>query len=386
MISRTAPRWMATTADRLFPEFPWNRLAPLWAIARGHPGGTIDLSVGAPVDATPHTVRDALCGAVDAPGYPSTDGPLALRSAVVDYLARRGDVHCLTADMVLPTIGSKEAISQLPAFLGLDEDDVVAIPDLGYPTYEIGALAAHAQVRRYLDPLDVDTAGVAVLWVNSPSNPEGRMLGRGGLRTLVSNARDTGTLVVSDECYLDFGWTQPAVSIMHPDVCDDDPSGLLVSSSLSKRSNLAGYRAGYLAGDPALVSRLLEYRKHMGQMVPLPVQAAMTAALNDDDHVTVQRERYLRRRAALCPALESAGFTVDHSDGGLYFWVRRDGEDCWQLSEWFARRGIVGVPGEIYGTSGSHHVRLSITVEDPYVVEAAGRLGDAPVETGGERA
>ena len=374
MISRAAPRWSATTTDRLFPEFPWNRLAPLWEIARKHPGRTIDLSVGAPVDPTPRVVHDALLGAVDAPGYPPTEGPVALRSAVVDYLARRGGVRCLTTDMVLPTIGSKEAISQLPAFLGLGEDDVIAIPDLGYPTYEIGALAAGVEIRRYLDPLDVDTTGVAVLWVNSPSNPEGRMLDHADLRTLVSRARDTGTLVVSDECYLEFGWSQPAVSIMHSDVCDDDPSGLLICSSLSKRSNLAGYRAGFLAGDPAFVSRLLEYRKHMGQMVPTPVQAAMIAALEDDDHVTEQRERYLSRRLAMRPALEAAGFTVDHSDGGLYFWVRRDGEDCWQIAEWFARHGVIGVPGEIYGASGREHVRLTITVDDQAVSEAVRRL------------
>ena len=374
MKSQVAPRWTATTADRLFPEFPWNRLAPLWEVARKHPEGTIDLSVGAPVDHTPVVVRDALLGAVDAPGYPSTEGPVALRSAVIDYLTRRGGVRCLTTEMVLPTIGSKEAISQLPAFLGLGEDDVIAIPDLGYPTYEIGALAAGAKIRRYLDPLDVDTTGVAVLWVNSPSNPEGRMLDHADLRALVSRARGTGTLVVSDECYLEFGWSQPAVSIMHPDVCDDDPSGLLICSSLSKRSNLAGYRAGFLAGDPALVSRLLEYRKHMGQMVPTPIHAAMTAALADDDHVAVQRERYLRRRQALRPALEAAGFTIDHSDGGLYFWVRRDGENCWQMAEWFARQGIIGVPGEIYGASGLDHVRLTITVEDQDVSEAVKRL------------
>jgi succinyldiaminopimelate transaminase len=365
---------MATTADGLFPEFPWNRLTPLWSIARTYPCHPIDLSIGAPVDPTPHVVRDALMGAVDAPGYPSTEGPAALRSAIVGYLARRGSVSCLTADMVLPTIGSKEAISQLPAFLGLGESDIVAIPELGYPTYEIGALAARAQIRRYLDPLDVDTDGVAVLWVNSPSNPEGRMLDRGDLRTLVSRARATGTLVISDECYLEFGWVRPAVSIMHPDVCDDDPSGLLITSSLSKRSNLAGYRAGLLAGDPTLMPRLLEYRKHMGQMVPLPVQAAMIAALEDDDHVTTQRGRYLRRRLALCQALDTAGFTVDHSEGGLYLWLRRTGEDCWRLAEWFARHGIIAVPGEVYGAPGRKHVRLSLTAEDQDVAEAARRL------------
>ena len=374
MTPHPTPRWAATTADRLFPEFPWNQLAPLWASAREHADGPIDLSVGAPVDPIPRAVRDALIRAGDAPGYPTTEGLPGLREAVLGYLARRGGVRCLDADMVLPTIGSKEAIAQLPAFLGLDSNDTIAIPDLGYPTYEIGALSVGAKPQRYLDPMQVDTEGVALLWVNSPSNPEGRVLGAEDLQELVSRARDTGTLLVSDECYLDLGWDRPAVSVLHPDVCGDDPTGLLITNSLSKRSNLAGYRAGFLAGDPALVSRLLEYRKHMGQMVPLPVQVAMTAALNDDDHVVAQRERYLRRRQVLRSAAECAGFTVDHSQGGLYLWVRRDGEECWDMAAWLARRGIICVPGQIYGVSGREHVRLTITTTDQNVSAAAQRL------------
>jgi succinyldiaminopimelate transaminase len=276
--------------------------------------------------------------------------------------------------MVLPTIGSKEAISQLPAFLGLGTEDFIAIPDLGYPTYEIGALSVRSQVIRYLDPRNVDTTGVKLLWVNSPSNPEGRTLSRVELRNLLSRARSTGTLVVSDECYLEFGWAKEPVSILHPDVCDDDTGGVLVCSSLSKRSNLAGYRVGYLAGDQALIAGLLEYRKHMGQMVPSPIQAAMIAALDDDEHVEVQRERYLRRRLVLQPALEAAGFIVDHSEGGLYFWIRRDGEDCWQIAKWFAHRGVIAVPGEIYGNSGREHVRLTITATDNDIEETVARL------------
>ncbi len=374
MTLRTTPRWAATMGDQLFPEFPWNRLAPLWATAREHTDGPIDLSVGAPVDPTPLPVREALIRAVDAPGYPSTEGPLVLRNAVVNYLARRAGVRCLDADMVLPTIGSKEAIGQLPAFLGLGSGDVIAIPDLGYPTYEIGALSVGVKPVRYLDPLQVDTEGVAVLWVNSPSNPEGRVLDAADLQMIVARARASGTLLISDECYLDYGWERPAVSLLHPDVCGDNPTGLLITNSLSKRSNLAGYRAAFLAGDPVLVTRLLEYRKHMGQMVPAPIQAAMTAALNDDEHVRVQREHYLRRRQLLRSAVEAAGFTVDHSHGGLYLWVRRGTEDCWAMASWLAHHGIICVPGEIYGASGRCHVRITITTTDENVSAAAERL------------
>ena len=232
--------------------------------------------------------------------------------------------------------------------------------------------------------MDVDTDGVAVLWINSPSNPEGRILDPVQLRALVSRTRASGTLLVSDECYLDFGWDRHVTSVLHPDVCDDDPSGLLITNSLSKRSNLAGYRAGFLAGDPALISALLEYRKHMGDMMPLPVQAAMTAALLDDDHVVQQRERYIRRRGMLAPALHTAGFNVDHSEGGLYFWVRRQGEDCWDLAYWFARLGVICVPGDVYGASGCDHVRLSITATDEDIADVARRLS-VPAQISRER-
>ncbi len=369
-----APRWLNSTVDQRFPEFPWNQLTPLWERAARHPSGTIDLSVGAPVDATPAVVREALVSAANAPGYPMTEGPTRLRQAVVDYLRRQGSVLCVDEHMVLPTIGSKEAIAALPSFLGLGPTDIVALPDLGYPTYEIGALAVGSDVRRYVDPHAVDTAGVALMWVNSPSNPEGRILDPSELRALVRRCRASGTLLVSDECYLDFGWTRPVVSVLHPGICEGSPDGLLMISSLSKRSNLAGFRAGFLAGDPVLIDRLREYRKHMGQMVPTPVQAAMVAALEDDEHVVVQRARYLRRRAVLSSALVTAGFVVDHSEGGLYFWIRRSGENCWQIADWFADLGIICVPGEIYGVSGRDHVRLTITASGEHITQASERV------------
>lgn len=368
------PRWARSLADQRFPEFTWDRLGSLWELAKTYRGDTVDLSIGAPADATPAIIRKALTGAANAPAYPLTEGPSRLRHAVIDYLARRHEVRCLDEQMVLPTIGSKELIGALPAFLGLGPDDAVALPDLGYPTYEIGALAVGATMKRYVDPLEVDTAGVALMWVNSPGNPTGRVLRLDELRGVVARCRASGTLLVSDECYLDFAWTQPAVSALHPKVCGNDASGVLVVSSLSKRSNLAGFRAGFLVGDRALVTPLLEYRKHMGQMVPTPIQAAMITALEDDEHVEAQRTRYSSRRSVLQAALEQAGFAIDHSDGGLYFWVRRNGESCWQIAEWFARLGVICVPGEIYGDSGRQHVRLTITVSDRSVGEVGRRM------------
>ena len=149
--------------------------------------------------------------------------------------------------------------------------------------------------------------------------------------------------------------------------------GLIAVHSLSKRSNLAGYRAGFLTGDAALVRELLEVRKHAGMMVPAPVQAAMVAALDDDAHVDVQRARYLSRRAQLRAALESAGFRIEHSEGGLYLWATR-GDDCWDTVNWLAERGILVAPGSFYGSAGRRHVRVALTATDERVATAARRL------------
>jgi succinyldiaminopimelate transaminase len=216
-------------------------------------------------------------------------------------------------------------------------------------------------------------ARVGLLWLNSPANPTGKVLPVDHLRKVVAWARERGTVVASDECYCAFGWEAEPVSVLDPRVSDGDHTGLLAVHSLSKRSNLAGYRAGFVTGDPTLVARLLEVRKHAGMIVPAPVQAAMVAALDDDAHVEVQRARYAARRARLRPALEAAGFRVEHSEAGLYLWATRD-EDCWDSVTWLAERGILVAPGEFYGAAGRRHVRVALTATDERVAAAAGRL------------
>ncbi|HEX3649132.1 MAG TPA: aminotransferase class I/II-fold pyridoxal phosphate-dependent enzyme, partial [Pseudonocardiaceae bacterium] len=185
---------------------------------------------------------------------------------------------------------------------------------------------------------------------------------------------ERGALVASDECYLSLAWDAEPVSVLHADVSGGRTDGLLAVHSLSKSSNLAGYRAGFVAGDPAVVARLLAIRRHAGLIVPRPVQAAMTAALGDDGHVAEQRERYRRRRAALLPAVRAAGFTVDHSEAGLYLWTRRNGQLAAQLVDWFAGLGILVAPGTFYGPTGAGHVRLALTATDERIAEAVRRL------------
>ena len=355
------------------PEFPWDTLADVTALARSHADGIVDLSVGTPVDPVAPLIRDALAAASSAPGYPTTAGTPALRASALAALARRYGVTGLDEDAVLPVIGTKDLIAWLPTLLGLGRDDLVVVPELAYPTYEVGAQLAGAQVVRADSLTQLGPQSPELVYLNSPSNPTGKVLGVDHLRKVVGWARDRGALVASDECYLGLGWDAEPVSVLHPSVCDGDHTGLLAIHSLSKTSSLAGYRAGFVAGDPAVVAELLAVRKHAGMMVPTPVQAAMVAALDDDPHEHEQRERYERRRAALLPALQSAGLTVDDSEAGLYIWATR-GEPCRDTLAWLSQYGILVAPGEFYGPRGSRHVRVALTATDERIDAAVQRL------------
>lgn len=359
--------------SRALPDFPWDSLAGHAARARAHPDGVVDLSVGTPVDPVPDHIRAALASVSEMPGYPATHGTPALREAASAALARRFGIDGVAPDSVLPTIGSKELVAWLPTLLGAGPGDIVVIPELGYPTYEVGALLAGAEPVRADDLTALGSRGPKLVWLNSPANPTGRVLPVEDLREVVEWARERGAVVASDECYLSLGWDTEPVSVLHPSVSGSSHEGVLAVHSLSKSSSLAGYRAGFVTGDPALVRSLLEVRKHAGMIVPFPVQAAMTAALSDDDHVKVQRERYAVRRAVLRAALLGAGFTIDHSEAGLYLWASR-GEDAWETVSWLADRGILVAPGTFYGPLGAGHVRIALTATDERVRAAADRL------------
>ncbi|MFC3997166.1 succinyldiaminopimelate transaminase [Nocardiopsis sediminis] len=360
--------------DRL-PDFPWDRLAPHKQAAATHPDGIADLSVGTPVDPVPAQLRTALAEAADSPGYPTTHGTPALRDAAAAWLARRHGVTVESA-AVLPTIGSKELVAWLPTLLGLGPGDTVVHPELAYPTYDIGARLAGATPIATDGLTALGPERAPLVWVNSPANPTGRVLGADHLRKVVAWARERGAIVASDECYIDLGWDGAApVSVLHPDVCGGSHEGLLALHSLSKRSNLAGYRAAFVTGDPALVGELLAVRKHAGMMVPAPVQAAMRAALDDDGHAREQKERYGRRRARLRAALEGAGWEISHSEAGLYLWASHPAHaDSWSAVAALASIGILVAPGDFYGPAGAGHVRVAFTATDERVEAAAERL------------
>jgi succinyldiaminopimelate transaminase len=329
--------------------------------------------VGTPVDPVPAVVRRALADAADSPGYPATAGTPALREAAAGWLARQ---HGVTVDpaSVLPVIGTKELVAGLPALLGCGPGDRVMHPALAYPTYAMGALLAGAEAVAADSTVALGPGPLRLAWVNSPSNPTGQVLPAGHLAKMVTWAREHGAVLASDECYLSLGWDAQPVSVLAPEVSGGSQDGLLAVHSLSKRSNLAGYRAGFVTGDPALVAELLEIRKHAGMMVAAPVQAAMTAALLDDGHAEEQRERYAARRDRLRPALEAAGWTVTHSEAGLYLWATHPAHDCWGSVDVLAGAGILVAPGDFYGPAGGQHVRVALTATDERIDAAVSRL------------
>ncbi|WP_438352572.1 succinyldiaminopimelate transaminase [Microbacterium sp. CJ88] len=358
-------------------DYPWDAVAPYAQRARAHPDGIVDLSIGSPVDPTPSVVAEALTRATDAHAYPQTVGSPALREAIVDWYARRRNTPGLTPADVLPTIGSKELVALLPLLLGLGAGDAVVHPRAAYPTYEVGARLVGAEPVASDDPAEWP-AHTRLVWLNTPGNPDGRVLDAVQLRAAIDRARALGAVLVSDECYAELGWdglwsTRPIPGILDADVARGDRRGILSVYSLSKQSNLAGYRAAFVAGDPELVARLLTARKHLGLMAPGPVQEAMVAALGDDAHVAAQKELYRRRRDVLKPAVESAGFRIDRSEAGLYLWAT-EGRDAWESLDRLAGLGILAGPGHFYGAHHPQHIRLSLTATDERIAAAARRL------------
>lgn len=361
-------------------DYPWDAVAPYAERARSHPDGIVDLSIGSPVDPTAAVVANALAAATDAHAYPATIGTAALREAIGAWYERRRNVPGVAPANVLPTIGSKELVALLPLLLGLGPGDVVVHPRAAYPSYEVGARLVGATALALDDPAQWPEK-TRLVWLNSPGNPDGRVLDVPELRRAVLRARELGAVLAGDECYAELGWDAPwdtltIPSVLDPRVTDGAWEGILSVYSLSKQSNLAGYRGAFVAGDQDLITRLAAARKHLGLMLPAPVQAAMTAALADNDHVHAQKERYRVRRALLRPALEAAGFHIDHSEAGLYLWAT-EGRDAWESMDRLAALGILAGPGHFYGTQFPQHVRLSLTATDERIAAAARRLRDA---------
>ena len=358
------------------PPYPYDRLADIVAAATAHDGGAVDLSIGTPGDPPAPAVLDALASSGTERGYPPSIGTEALRAAVAEWFDRRFGVDVDPSD-VGAAIGTKELVAGLPHWLRLRDPsrDTVLYPEVSYPSYAMGATLAGCRAvpvpmddRWRLDLSHIDPADAAralCLWANTPGNPAG---GLDDLAAVAEWGRRHGVPVFSDECYVEFTWSGPPArpgQAPGATVLSSGTEGVVAVHSLSKRSNLAGLRVGFYAGDPELVHYLQEVRKHAGFMVPGPAQAAAVVALGDQRDVDVQRERYRMRLARMAGILEGIGIAAPLPDGGFYLWVPAPDGDAWRLAQRLAAElGIVSSPGEFYGHAASGHVRLALVQPD----------------------
>lgn len=365
------------------PPYPYERLSAIKLAAAAHDGGAIDCSIGTPVDAPPDVVLEELARASGARGYPPSAGTLAYREAAATWLERRFGVEVSPANLAA-CIGTKEFVASLAGFLRLrtGERDTVLYPAISYPTYAMSATLAGLRAVEVpvhdgrlaleeIDPSDIDRA--LVLWSNSPSNPTGEL---DDLAAVASWGHDHGVIVASDECYADFTWSGPPRSIL-----EHAREGVLAVHSVSKRSNLAGVRAGFYAGDPEIVAYLALVRQHAGLMVAAPVQSAVALAYGDDVHVEVQRDRYAKRLALVGEALRNWGLNCRAPDGAFYLWCSREGVDGWELAAQLAKAsGLVVSPGDLYGPAGAQNVRIAMVQPDDrldVVIERLSRTAGA---------
>lgn len=359
------------------PAYPYERLDGLKELASEFEGGAIDCSIGTPMDPPPDFVIKELARGVGARGYPPSAGTANFREAAAGWLSRRFGVD-VSANDLAACVGTKEFVASLAGYLHLrsPERDTVLYPAISYPTYAMSATLAGlrsvpvalSKGQLDLSSIDPNDAGRAlVLWANSPANPSGQL---DDLERVAQWGRANDVLVASDECYCEYTWASPPRTVL-----EFGPEGVLSVQSVSKRSNLAGVRAGFYTGDPEVVRYLRSVRQHAGLMVPGPVQAAVALAYGDDEHVNVQRERYWSRLEGLARALESVGVTARTPEGAFYLWCSKEGMDGWELAAMLAERsGLVVSPGELYGNDGRDYVRIAVVQPDERLELAASRL------------
>ena len=359
------------------PPYPYDRLDKFKPLAQKHEGGLVDLSIGTPCDAPAPAVIAALSNSNAERGYPPSIGSDALRNAAQAWMQRKFEISVPTSQ-IAACIGSKEFVATTPQYLKLrsPDRDTVLFPAVSYPTYEMGAILAGC--RPVAVPMTatggIDTSKIAasdvkralMIWSNSPNNPTGDL---DDLKALATWGRKNSVPVFSDECYVEFTWSRKPETILQHGL-----DGVVALHSLSKRSNLAGVRVGFYAGDKEIVDYLKEVRKHVGMLVPGPAQAAAVVAFGDDESVKLQRDVYLRRLETLATVLSKwSGFNIDLPSGGFYLWF--DAKDGWEFAERVAKEGGALVsPGDFYGSGGSNNVRVAVVQPDDKIALVASRL------------
>jgi succinyldiaminopimelate transaminase len=332
----------------------------------------IDFSIGDPREPTPGFIPEALRDAVpEVSQYPTSAGRPALRAAVAAYVQRRFGVTVDPATQVIPTSGSKEAIFSTPlAFIDRNAGDVVVYPSPGYPVYQRGSLFAGALVYpvtlsgdfilRASDIPDDVWDEAKLVWTCTPHNPSGAVTSREDLADLYQRCRESGAMLLSDECYADIyedeAYPDGPASVLQ--VADSDMGGALVYLSLSKRSGMTGYRSGAIVGDADAIAALKSLRETTGTASPDFVQAAAVAAWSDDRHAADRRMLFTAKRRILERAFDELGMEIVASRAGLYLWVR-SGDDL-MVTDRLLDAGIVVSPGRYFGEGGEGFIRLAL--------------------------
>ncbi|MEZ5309750.1 MAG: aminotransferase class I/II-fold pyridoxal phosphate-dependent enzyme [Microthrixaceae bacterium] len=363
------------------PPYPHDRLKPIIESARAAHGEVIDLSIGTPCDPPPSAVLDALYSGDAAKSYPPSVGTVAFREAASGWFARRLGAK-VPVEQIGACVGTKELVAGVPHWLRLRQPDrdTVLYPAISYPTYAMGAQLAGCRAVAVpldqrggldLEAIDAGDADRALcLWSNSPSNPTGAL---DDLGAVAKWGRSHGVPVFSDECYIDFTWSDRlggSNGASGESVLNHGTDGVVALNSLSKRSNLAGLRVGFYAGDAEIVHFLNEVRKHSGLMVPGPAQLAGIVALEDQSHVEMQRERYLKRMRRLAAVLSDRGLEANLPEGGFYLWIDCGERDGWSVTDELARElGVIVSPGDFYGHSVANFVRVAAVQPDDLIDE-----------------
>lgn len=357
-------------------KFPWDELQKYKKSVK------YDLSVGSPKDDVSPKVKEVLASFSNAHSYPTTIGLTQLQDSIIKWLKNVRKIDNVQPKNIVPTIGSKEAVALLPQMLGIGKNpqDIIVRPKYAYPTYDIGAKICN--VKTIATDNIGDWAGnknVKLIWLNSPNNPTGEIFSDQYFKDVVSEARKIGAYVVSDECYAMFDFrddlkTNRVASVLNKDVCGGDFTNLLMLYSLSKASNLAGYRASFIAGDEILIKSILQIRKHVGMMVPTPIQGAFACALDDVDFTKMIVEKYFNRYQILKDAFLKNNYQVEKSEGGLYLWVKTKRGNCFDELDYFAEKSILFAPGLFYSDDADKYIRVSLTCTDEECQEVANLL------------
>ena len=344
------------------PPYPYDLLDPYRLKATQHDGGVIDLSVGTPCDPPPQEAIRALTESESERGYPPSIGSQEFRKSCQQWVKRCFDVDLDFERHIASCIGTKEFVVSAPTYLRLrtPDKDTVLYPEISYPSYAMGAHLSGCRavpvkvdgkgqlILEELEPDDIERS--LMLWVNYPSNPTGAIA---DLNAIADWGRSHDVPIFSDECYAEFVWGREPSTVLTSGL-----SGVVAVHSLSKRSNLAGIRVGFYAGDEDLVHWLKEVRKHSGKMVPGPVQAAASIAYSDDQHVEEQKLRYRNRLEFLQSCLKSLDIESELPQGSFYLWVHSGSIDAWDLVDRLASEvGALAAPGTFFGSS--NHIRIA---------------------------